>query len=227
MDTRPLILHIETSSGYCSVALSRGDELIAEIVSEKVNSSADELNLLIKQVSEKSKIALKELQAVSVSGGPGSYTGLRIGSSSAKGIAYALQIPLIHVETFQAMKVELEKKYKYKYDYYIPMIDARRMDAFISVLNIVGGYVEEPKCITIESETFESYARVGEIVVFGNNISRFQSILEKEGIKFIDDVILTASSMISIANVKFLQNEFESIAYYEPRYYKLFHSSIK
>lgn len=227
MDTNPLILHIETSSGFCSVALSRGEELLAEIVSQKVNSSADELNLLIQQLCSTANIALRELHAVSVSGGPGSYTGLRIGASSAKGIAYALQIPLIHIETFQAMKVELEKKVKYNYDYYIPMIDARRMDAFISVLTIVGEYVENPQCVTIDINSFEIYARVGKVIIFGNNISRFRPILEKDGITFIDDVILTASSMISIANVKFCKKEFENIAYYEPKYYKSFHSSIK
>lgn len=223
----PLILNIESSSGYCSIALTRGEHVIIENISFKINSTADELHLMVQESLEKSQLVFEDISAIAVSGGPGSYTGLRIGVSAAKGYAYALKIPLIHVETFHIMKVEFQKKHKYFFDYFIPMIDARRMDAFVSVLNIVEEYVEEPICITIDEYFFETYARHGNVAVFGNKLDRFSDILTKNGISFFNDVVANANSMANLSYVKFLQNEFVDLAYYEPKYYKSFHSSIK
>jgi tRNA threonylcarbamoyladenosine biosynthesis protein TsaB len=104
----PYILCIETSSGYCSVALSYGNTLVSQAIENQKNKAADKLNLLVDTVMNESKLTFKELDAIAISGGPGSYTGLRIGVSVAKGLAYALKIPLIHVETFFAMKLKLK-----------------------------------------------------------------------------------------------------------------------
>lgn len=227
MDSSLIILNIETSAGISSVALGRGQQLLVETISDGVNKTADCLHLQIQEVMDKAGIAFKDLAAVAISGGPGSYTGLRIGASAAKGISYALNIPLIHVETFQAMRLALLDKISQSFDYYVPMLDARRMDAFLAVIDKNGEYLLKPSCVTMEDNTLDEYSKRGSVMAFGNNIGRFRSIIEKHNVLVEDGIVLTSKSLIPISYVKLLQSEFEDTVYYEPNYYKSFHSSIK
>lgn len=224
----PYILCIETSSGYCSVALSYGKTLINQAIETQKNKAADKLNLLIDEVMKNSKLNFKDLNAIAISGGPGSYTGLRIGVSVAKGLAYALKVPLIHIETFFAMKAQIEEESESKFDRYIPMIDARRMDAFTAIINDQNEYILEPECITIDEEFVEKWCQSSRTVVFGHELDKFNILLQnKTFIIYLNNINLEAKYMIALAQDKFSKNQFEDIAYYEPQYYKLFHSSRK
>jgi tRNA threonylcarbamoyladenosine biosynthesis protein TsaB len=224
----PYILCIETSSGYCSVALSYGNTLVSQAIENQKNKAADKLNLLVDTVMNESKLTFKELDAIAISGGPGSYTGLRIGVSVAKGLAYALKIPLIHVETFFAMKAQVENVSDLKFDQYIPMIDARRMDAFTAIINNQNEYILEPECITIDEDFIEKWCQSYRNVIFGHELDKFNILLQnKTFIIYLNNINLEAKYMIALATDKYLKNQFEDIAYYEPKYYKLFHSSSK
>jgi tRNA threonylcarbamoyladenosine biosynthesis protein TsaB len=224
----PYILCIETSSGYCSVALSQGDTLVHQAIESQKNQAADKLNLLIAEVMEKSGISFKDLQAIAISGGPGSYTGLRIGVAVVKGMAYALKIPLIHVETFLAMKAQVVDQTKLKFDRYIPMIDARRMDAFTAVIDHNNEYLVQPQCLTIDEDLLEKWSQNYRIVIFGHGLDKFNILFEnKSFIIYLNNINLEAKFMIGIANDKYLNNKIEDVAYYEPKYYKNFHSSSK
>lgn len=226
MSTHPHILCIETSSGITSVALSAGENSVAQKVEYTKNSAGSQLQNLIEGVLLQADIDFKELDAIAVSGGPGSYTGLRIGVSVAKGMAYALNIPLVLVETFQAMKKQLELKNKNQYDFYIPMIDARRIDAFTCILNQKGEFVLTPRCLTIESHTFDEWLSKNQnVIVFGNEIDKFREIVENKIRKFDGNVTLFAESMIPNAVDKFKKGRFEDVAYVEPKYYKSFYTA--
>lgn len=224
----PYILCIETSSGFCSVALSRGSDFIYQALESEKNRTADRINLLIEEVITNSEITFKDLNAIAISGGPGSYTGLRIGVAVAKGLAYALRIPLIHVETFITMKSKLEEVCGSKFDRYIPMIDARRMDAFTAILNEQNEYILEPQCLTIDQALIEKWSQNYRIVIFGHELNKFNILLQENPfIIYLNNITLEAKYMITSAHEKYFKNQFEDIAYYEPRYYKKFHSSSK
>lgn len=227
MNKLPLILCIETSAGICSVAIGRGAEILCQVVEYQRNSAADKLQTLIDELLTGSGLQFRDIDAVAVSGGPGSYTGLRIGVSTAKGIAYALGIPLIHIESFQAMKAQLQLQESEKFDLYIPMIDARRADAFLCVMDSKREYLMPPQCITIEENTFDIWRKKGQIMIFGQELDKFRAILSGKDLEFRESIYLYAGSMAGLAYEKFEQKMLENIAYYEPRYYKSFHSSIK
>lgn len=226
MKTSPLILHIETSSEPTSVAISRADAVIGYSIESQKNLAADRLHDMIEEVLKEAQLELSHIDAVAVSGGPGSYTGLRIGVSAAKGIAYALDIPLIHVETFHILQKEFEQQHNKPYDFAIPLMDARRKDAFTAVLNNKGEFLLSPQCLTIEDGTFNEWLDKDAVVVaFGYQIEKFQEILQDRLAIFASDVIPRAKSMASLAYQKFTQNKFEDVAYFEPQYYKSFYTA--
>ncbi len=222
------ILCIETSAGICSVAIGKDGNLLCQAVETQKNSAADKLQSLIDEVICQSGFSFSDIDAIAVSGGPGSYTGLRIGVSTAKGMAYALGKPLIHIESFQAMKEQLKILGKDQYDIFIPMLDARRQDAFTCVMDKEGNYLMSPQCVTVESATFDQWTETGKnVIVWGQDISKFKSIIADKVASFEDEIYIFAGAMTHIANDKFVRKMHEDIAYYEPKYYKSFHSSIK
>lgn len=228
MNTSAHILCIETSAGGCSVAIGKDGTLLSQSIEKQKNSAADKLQLLIEEAFSQSGLSFSDIDAVAVSGGPGSYTGLRIGVATAKGIAYALGIPLIHIESFMAMKEQLSILGKDGFDIYIPMLDARRADAFTSVIDKEGHYLLSPQCLTIEPETFEKWVEEDtKSIAWGQDIDKFKSIIGDKVSTFEDEIDLYAEAMVGLANEKFLNKSFENTAYYEPKYYKSFHSSIK
>ena len=226
MAREPYILCIETSQGICSVAISQGNTLLYEAVESEKNRTADRLSSLIEEAMSQSNTNYDVLSAVAVSGGPGSYTGLRIGVSTAKGIAYALRIPILHIETFKAMQQAFTAQNNFPYDYYIPLIDARRKDAFTAVLDSKGNYLLQPQCLTIEADTFTKWAN-SKIAFFGQEIERFKDWIQAPQSDFSNQVALQAHSMIVLAYAKYQNKAFEDTAYYEPHYYKSFYSKIK
>lgn len=225
-----LILCIETGTDVCSVALARDGELLALRESEEGQDHARKLGVYIDEVLTGSEVEPKELDAVAVSKGPGSYTGLRIGVSTAKGLCYALGIPLIGIgsldslvrvaqEDNEAGILDIEDWDKARL---CPMIDARRMEVYAQVfdsnlrpLNEVGAHV-------ITAESFAEFISTdAEFVIFGNGALKCVDVLPKQGVKFID-VVPSARGLVEASYEVFQSGEFEDVAYFEPFYLKDF-----
>lgn len=217
-----LILGIETATKMCSVALSDENGLLAlkEVGGEY--SHAENLNLFIEEVCKEAGKKLSEIDAIAVSKGPGSYTGLRIGVSAAKGFCTALEIPLISVDTLQAMAIkpsgEIERGVLF-----CPMIDARRMEVFTAFYDGEGNKVEEISAKIIDENSFEKELKAGKVVFFGDGAEKCREALEgNPNAIFIEDVHPSAQYINEIAIKKFDKKEFEDVAYFEPFYLKDF-----
>jgi len=216
----PTLLHLETATEICSVALSKGSEIIASICLDKGNSHTEHLFPFIEQVLAESNCKISELDGVVLSIGPGSYTGLRIGASAAKGICYALNIPLIGISTlqsviFSAIRTQKEEKNVL----YCPMIDARRMEVFTALFNENGEAVTEVENKIIDEHSFASELKNHIIYFCGNGMPKCKSVLQHPNARFID-APLEAANMLLPALVKYKNQQFEDVAYFEPFYLK-------
>lgn len=216
------ILHIETATKVCSVALSENGSLIglAEI-NEDSFAHGEQLTVLISNLLAEKNLSSSDLDAVSVSAGPGSYTGLRIGVSTAKGLCYALQIPLISVDTLISM-TEVAKQ-KYSQTHLCAMIDARRMEVFSTILNTQTNVVMKPSSADVLDE--QTYAEFEPLVCFGDGAPKMQDMWKDRAIQFDLDLLPSASGQVSIAFAKFQANQFEDVVYFEPAYLKEFYQA--
>ncbi len=213
------ILHIETSSRNCSVAISDDEELLClcEEVSENYKQS-ESLHNFVEWALEGAEISLKNLDAVSLGIGPGSYTGLRIGASSAKGFCYGLNIPLIAVNSLETMIIPFLNK---GYDYIIPMVDARRMEVYCAVFDgISGSQISHTEAKILEENSFTELE--GKKILFvGDGAEKAQEILQISA-EFNKDIFPSAKYLIQKSFEKYNNNDFEDVAYFEPFYLKDF-----
>lgn len=221
-----LILHIETSTKACSVALAEGGHLLAnDFRLFEHYAHAETLNPMIQTVMKSGGRNFKDLDAIAVSSGPGSYTGLRIGISSAKGFCYGLDIPLIAISSLEIM-MEAARNYE-KSDsagILVPMMDARRMEVYSSSFDEAGKRLENDKAIIID-ENFSKRFEGDKIYYFGDGMPKCIPVLEKDPRSvFIDSIYPDAKNMAAISFEKFRKNEFEDLAYFEPEYLKEFNS---
>ena len=216
-----MILCIETSTKVCSVAIAENGVIraLAED-NEDEYTHAEKLNLLIGKVLKEGKIKFKDLTAVAVSEGPGSYTGLRIGVSAAKGFALALNIPLIAVNTLKAMCAGLREGNNESL--LIPMIDARRMEVFCAGFSGDLKSVFKTRAEVLNTESFPEAAGFSKVLFFGNGAEKCRAILEPMGFEFIPDISASAKGMASLAHHKYLASDFVDTAYFEPFYLKDF-----
>ena len=214
------ILHIETSSKNCSVAISDGEEILClcEEVSENYKQS-ESLHTFIEWALEGAEIALKDLDAVSLGKGPGSYTGLRIGAASAKGFCYGLKIPLIATNSLETM---IEPFLNQNFDYIIPLIDARRMEVYTAIFEgKAGEMLTETEAKILDETSFQEF--VGKKVIFvGDGSKKAKEILQLTNAEFNDSIYPSAKYLIKRALEKFNTNELEDTAYFEPFYLKDF-----
>lgn len=217
-----LILCIETSTTSCSVALAKNGQVIAL----RENNDGMNHSVLtapyIDEVLKEYNITAQELDAVAVSMGPGSYTGLRIGVSIAKGLCYGAKIPLISIPTLQALTVKAAEQTKDTDALYIPMIDARRMEVYTAIFNADGKQITETKAIIVEPNFYEDYINQNRVYLFGNGSGKTKEILTSPNVKFIENVEASATGCAPIAEAKFKNSEFEDVAYFEPFYLKDF-----
>lgn len=225
-----LILGIETGTDVCSVSLSRGDELIALRESEGGQDHARKLAVYIDEILRTNDYRPDDLDAVAVSKGPGSYTGLRIGVSTAKGLCYGLGIPLCAVSSTEALAwvaaedhdagiVDVEDWDK---ALLCPMIDARRMEVYAQVIDSAIKPVGEVEAFIITAESFTEYISSGrEFVIFGNGAAKCVDILPRDGVKFIE-VTPSARGLVRPASEAFTAGRFEDPVYFEPLYLKDF-----
>lgn len=231
--TEPLILHIETATDICSVALSRGEDVLALVESGAERSHATLLNRFIREAASAAGMELKQLDALAVSKGPGSYTGLRIGVSTAKGLAYALNKPLLSCGTIESMahsalqRRELQKLLE-KYEGQVllsPMLDARRMEVYTAFFTPDMEMVREVKAEIIDESSFAELLDKNQLCFFGNGAEKCREVIIHRNAHFMDGLNPSSEAMIKPVLGKFLRSEFEDVAYFEPFYLKDFVAS--
>lgn len=213
------ILCIETATTNCSVALSvSGSAIVFKQDFNKQYSHAERLHPYIKEVLQEAKLDLNDLDAVAVSEGPGSYTGLRIGVSAAKGLCYALSIPLISLSTLNILAREIEVDS----GFIIPMLDARRMEAYTAVFDSNYKLVEKVTPTVLNESSFEPYLRQGPVYFVGNSNEKFKEICNHSQANFTHYTLPSAVKMAALAQEKYRHNNFADLAYFEPFYLKAF-----
>jgi tRNA threonylcarbamoyladenosine biosynthesis protein TsaB len=213
-----LILNIETATKNCSVSLSNQGEVIACVeVAEQGYSHAEKLHVFIEQVLLASNIQFSDLKAIAVSQGPGSYTGLRIGISAAKGLCYSLNIPLIAIDTLEVLARQLQ----ISEGYIIPMIDARRMEVYSAVFNAQYEKIRNTQAEIITDESFQEFG--GMLYFVGDSAAKCKEVLTKPNFVFKEEMVYPSSKeMATLSYEKHQKLEFVDVAYFEPLYLKDF-----
>jgi tRNA threonylcarbamoyladenosine biosynthesis protein TsaB len=215
-----IILTLDTSTKNCSVALFNGNKIIAL---KEQNSDdythAEQLTLFIEEVIKSANLPLKEIEAIAISKGPGSYTGLRIGTSTAKGLCYALDIPLISISTLKAMAFTMAKNHVT--DIYCPMIDARRMEVFSAVYDVENNEIRKIQADVVDEQTYAQFLN-NEVLFFGDGAIKCKEIINHKNARFLEGVYPSAKDLGKLAHAKFMNKDFEDVAYFEPFYLKDF-----
>lgn len=214
------ILNIETSTKACSVAIHNNGKLLncKEIVTEEFSHS-EKLLLFISDVMNESRISFSQLNAVAVSMGPGSYTGLRIGVSTAKGLCYALDIPLISVSTLQAMAYGMLNVSKA--DLFCPMIDARRMEVYSAFFDSDNIMVREIQADVVDGSSYDVELKK-KVIFFGDGSDKLKGIIKHKNAIFQSDFYPSAEFIGVLSYNRFVESNFEDVAYFEPYYLKDF-----
>lgn len=212
------ILNIETATKNCSVSLAQhGETLICKEISEQGYSHAEKLHVFIDEIMKESGLAMSDLQAIAVSQGPGSYTGLRIGVSAAKGLCYALSIPLIAIDTLTTLASQVQKTD----GLIVPMIDARRMEVYSAVFHSNKEMIREVQAEILTEDSFLEQS--GPIYFVGDSNEKAKSVLTKSNFIFLDTIVFpSANEMSAMSYNKFLKEDFVDVAYFEPYYLKDF-----
>jgi len=217
------LLHIESTSTVCSISVSENITLVAIKEINDGFTYAENLHLFIQSLLQQVGLTINQLHAISISSGPGSYTGLRIGFASAKGLAYALNIPLIKVDTLQSMSLSVIERVN-KDAYYCPLIDARRMEVYYAVHNIELIEIQKPANLILTETTISLFELDKDIYFFGDGLEKSKSILSQlKCANFLENIVPSSKYLIPLAFDKFTKNEFEDLAYTEPFYLKDFY----
>lgn len=213
------ILCLETSTTNCSVSLANEHGLISCIEDyDNQYSHAERLHGFIDKILKQSDLEMSDLNAIAVSKGPGSYTGLRIGVSAAKGLCYALEIPLIAIPTLQSLAMQVSTKD----GVIIPMLDARRMEVYAAVFSNTFNEIRETMAEILEETSFETYLNKGKVYFVGNGVEKFSKICSHQNAVFIEKKLPSAKEMAILSYNKFLQQDFEDVSYFDPYYLKDF-----
>lgn len=221
-----IILHIETSTNICSIAVSENGQCIfTKSDSEGMNHAAL-LSVFIAEAMEFLKLASKKLDAIAVSSGPGSYTGLRIGVSTAKGLCYGLDIPLIAVSTLEVLTANaLLTAETGANTLFCPMIDARRMEVYAAFYNQEGIIQREISADVIDENSYSEILEKHSVYFFGNGAEKCKTTLTHPNAKFIDGMYPLAQNMIVLAEKAYAEKKFVDVAYFEPFYLKEFYTT--
>ena len=211
-------LHIETATNICSVALSQDDKIIAFNEEQESLKHSEIIALQIKNVLNESKIKFKDLSAVSLSEGPGSYTSLRVGMSAAKAICYGHNIPLIGINTLESLAYSSKSKINEKI-LLCPMIDARRMEVYASLFKSSMQPIFENTPLILDQNTFQQYFENGYTIIFSGNSSEKAKPLFKTNSVF-TNIKCSAQNLVNLTLEKYINKQFEDIAYFSPNYIK-------
>jgi len=215
------ILNIDTAVQTSSVCLAQDDQPLIKKINPTQKDSASWLHIAIGQALNEARISFNDLDAVAVSEGPGSYTGLRVGMAAAKGICYALNKPLIGINTLKMMAVAAQT---HAADLLCPMIDARRMEVFTAVFSRQLDFLMPPTNLVLNESSFFELLRKNTVLFFGNGSTKFQTLTKNPNSLF-STIETNALHMTTLSYNKFLKAEFADLAYSQPYYGKDFYSS--
>jgi len=215
-----MILNIDTAVQSASICLSEKDKALDLMLNPSQKDQAAWIQPAIKEMMKRRGIELKDLDAVAVSSGPGSYTGLRVGLATAKGLCYALNLPLITVNTLAMMAEAVENV---DTDLLCPMIDARRMEVFTAMYDREKNQEMAPVNLILDETSFKEQLEAKTVSFFGNGSNKFQSLIHHPNALF-KEVEASAQHMIVLTYRKFTNHEFANLAYAEPFYGKEFYS---
>lgn len=224
-----LILSIETGTDICSVALANDGELMALRESDEGRDHAKKVALFVDELLRETGVQPSDIDAIAVGKGPGSYTGLRIGVSFAKGMCYALDIPLIAIgsldalaevarEDFEAGILDIEEE-DWSQAKLCPMVDARRMEVYAQVFDVEGKAQSDVVAEVVTEESFNEWRSKGKFVIFGNGAQKCAEVLPDA---IIESVVPSARGIVRLAEEAFNAGKFEDLAYFEPFYLKDF-----
>jgi len=215
-----LILNLETATTNCSVSIAKDGKLLAvKEYNTPSYSHSEQLHIFIQEVLKKASFTVNDLDAVAVSKGPGSYTGLRIGVSAAKGLCFALNVPLIAIPTLSNMAEQVKVL---EMDYIIPVLDARRMEVYSAVFDNSLSQVRETRAEIIDQDSFQEYISKGKVLVVGSGAEKCKTPLDGFNLVFDTAVVPSSKEMCQLSFTKFKEKEFENVAYFEPYYLKDF-----
>ena len=221
-----MILCLETATPVCSVALNESCCTIALRETEGQNAHSEKITNFIREVMEVAKIDYSQLDAVAVSKGPGSYTGLRIGVSTAKGICYAADLPLMAIDTLEAMAYGMKAKLGSQigeHDLLIPMIDARRMEVYAAIFDANLNKINDTAAQVINENSFEDLRKDHRLWLFGDGAPKLKKVFEnQDNISIIDGFKPSAGYMLPLAEKALREQDFVDVAYFEPFYLKDF-----
>ena len=214
------ILNIETATTNCSVSVAKDGEMVALKEHNTPNySHSEQLHVFIEEVLVEADIQLHDLVAIAISKGPGSYTGLRIGVSAAKGLCFSLDIPLISIATLKSMALQTSDG---TIDYVIPLLDARRMEVYSQVFDANFNEVRETRAEIVDENSFLNYLNKGKTLLIGSGAEKCQLLLEHSNINFNTTAFPSAKEMTKLSFEKYQNKDFEDVAYFEPYYLKDF-----
>jgi tRNA threonylcarbamoyladenosine biosynthesis protein TsaB len=223
-----LILNIETATKICSVSLAKDGSVIAARETAEGNSHSTLLSPFIKELMDESNTAFSALDAVAVSMGPGSYTGLRIGVSTAKGLCFGLDIPLLAVSTLEAMAVQAKKHYSGNQENLVfsPMIDARRMEVYSQFFDKDLNPLNEISAIIVDEQTYHTELDKHPVLFFGDGALKCMETIKHPNAGYFEGGLPSAEGMAPIAERKYRAKEFADVAYFEPFYLKEFVAAV-
>jgi tRNA threonylcarbamoyladenosine biosynthesis protein TsaB len=228
-----MILNIDTATEQASVCLSQDGNVIRTLLNDSQKDHAAWIQVAINTLLQKEGYAMQQIQAVAVTQGPGSYTGLRVGMASAKGICFALQIPLITINTLEVMAFGAINQWRSLTENmkaplcFCPMIDARRMEVFTAVYNEALEEIISPKAMILDELSFQQELHDRSLICFGNGSFKWKNVSRYPNVLFIEEKIDIAKSLAKLASSLYLERNFANLAYAEPVYLKEFYTYIK
>jgi tRNA threonylcarbamoyladenosine biosynthesis protein TsaB len=216
------LLHIETATPMCGVALANNGKIVSQRISKEGLHHAENLHVFIEDCLSEAKIKPNDISAISVSNGPGSYTGLRIGMSAAKGLAYALQIPLISISTLSILCENAKVKYDLNETSLLcPMFDARRMEIYTGLYTSDLTIIRAPEALVVDEDWVKSFSEMPSIYFFGDGMDKCRNLLSNlPNVVFLENVFPFPEAALPLALKAFETNHFEDVAYAEPAYLK-------
>lgn len=214
-----IILNIETATTNCSVSVSKdGNTIVLKEDYDKNYSHAERLHVYIDEVLKEANIESNQLDAIAVSKGPGSYTGLRIGVSAAKGLCFALNKPLISIPTLEALAHQVVSND----GVIVAMLDARRMEVYAAIFDSNYNQIKETQAEILDESSFKEYLNKGKVYFIGNGVEKTKALISHPNAIFIENKLPSANEMGSLATFKYKKSDFEDVAYFEPYYLKDF-----
>lgn len=214
------ILNLETATTNCSVSISLNGDLVS--VKEENTASyshAEQLHIFIEEALKEASFSFSDIDAIAVSKGPGSYTGLRIGVSAAKGLCFSLDLPLISIPTLESMANQIQIG---EDEIVIPVLDARRMEVYSCVFDSSYNEIRETKAEVIDENSFTEFTKYKKVHIIGSGAEKCEEILKQPNFKFYKEAFPSAKEMAALAHKKFKDSNFEDVAYFEPYYLKDF-----